>query len=1792
MSQKIFSSGTYRTYKQDQVLTDKQLNESIAFFESQDRQSRVFLHGVGIVNGFEIYWSGNDTIKLKQGVGITTDGDLIVLKDDKGLVSELEFSYYRPFDDDKARYPKFKDLELFELIPEDKRQNNDEQLVQSQWSDFIAVLYLESYGRDPDLCAGINCDNQGTEQVANLKILVCKEGIDKIISSVHHDDFRNDPTIHELNKIRLKRVSFSSLGSGEEAHVEGKLRKAYEEVVNEDILGKLSQEVRVVLERFREGHDVNLLKIKEEIEANYGFQYFYDYVKDIIDTFHEIKALARELLPVSLPSVDAFPKHLLLGKMSNELDSYDYRHRFYPAPTTDSVQRYNKCKSLVKRLRLQLQLFSFSTLKGTERATLRENLQRGILINKIPSINLIDNVRIDFNLDQKIPPFHRPVQRNEVDLGGLGGSDVRITPSQLRGKLGDRAIPFYYNLLVSDYGDLLREHWNFSKTRHNEQYEVYSYYRDTYPEGDPGNAPLEYDLDPYDFFRIEGHQGKSLDEVLVTIRQQVKDYNLDFDVKPLALEASSISDINTDDFKSYFGDLELSFSLWKKDIKCILDNAINFFDEIQLNVKEDIEEGDKEEDEEGGGGLIDYKKPIFTIPMADARFEEYPRRSIDSVNVLEKDLKNIGAVRDGGQEFVGSTTKDFKIASEKLIRQEGHEEGEGVLDFSDKNVLVSRLKENQLGSIRQVVKESSNVRELLNSDIYNKYFSGLSKEERRVINAALAIVDVLEALKTYVSEKLKNLTDIDLKAYGDKLQSINDELSSFLALAETSEISEAEKSYLRAKVSYYLTVGCSMETLGVLATEVEKREQKALSQLNFLSFIKNNPGAEHHAGVSRGGTFILVYNKDGVVVADFMVPWRCCSEGMPVNFVFQLPEPKPHLSFDRNVYCLGGDDEREITFDVYPLDGDVRPQGELDGVVIEGNSLKIDSDVFPEDRLGEPVSFTVNGQNVDAILVVYKLPDFEIKLEQAVVGKALKVKAELGSDYNIAGLIFVWNFGEITQTGVDVVVPFERLKLDENFSLRAALVVYQEEMGCSYRKEATIDFAHLILDRHIYCLGSDNEQEISFEVYPSDGNVKPEGGLNGVVIEKNNLKIDPKTFPEDRLGTPVSFTVNGKSVDATLTVYKLPDVKIKVEQAIVGSDLKVMAEGLSDYDADKLTLIWDFGHEVKAEGGRVSVPFDKLKLGEEGSLSVKLTVQGEKSGCLNTKELDVYFNDVSLELKPNVLCYGSEVGIMVDVNPSNGEIVPEGVDDYKIKDGVLTFNWDAFPEDKLREPISFKVNGQPVNEKLTVYPLPQFKLELPVNPVAGTDIEVASSPVYENADYLWELGEITSTEKRPTISYRQLGAVNNELNVELTINEHGCATTEKGQIVFQEVYLEMQQEIILGTQQQTINFDSNGQVQLKENISNISVDNVQKKISVDPSNFPNKWIGPHIRFTVNGLDVEAYLVVKAPEVPEISIDKHEFCEDDKSVPFKNVPEGMVLSGNGVVWYESGYVFDPAQVTWGDKTALEVAVIADRKQVLRLKVFKKPNVGLEYSIKDNRTYLSVFGLLEEASLYKWIVLDGNDRQLESFETNEPHLNLDISRFRGNDLIQVRVFAQISGVCRSAEGAIEIPLTEKPEERGCIEQGVTEVEKYDFRNAPKVLHRHEAFISFTSFWNKVKEGPKLFLSGEQNELVNESYMKFFDILLGLLEEGEMDKSFEPFVSDSIKMFFVLLKCQGKMPSEESNEVFGRMQIFLNWSIHQGQDLEKLIRFLEIYVKEEVQNEQALEWAYDFLEMLNTR
>jgi hypothetical protein len=100
---------------------------------------------------------------------------------------------------------------------------------------------------------------------------------------------------------------------------------------------------------------------------------------------------------------------------------------------------------------------------------------------------------------------------------------IRITPSKWsQAPLSARSIPYYYNI------NNVARSWSVQKTKRGKSNHNLSYNADKYTVQPSDNVlnPLLYSIEPYNFYRIEGHIGYEFPTVLNTILSLKNTYRL------------------------------------------------------------------------------------------------------------------------------------------------------------------------------------------------------------------------------------------------------------------------------------------------------------------------------------------------------------------------------------------------------------------------------------------------------------------------------------------------------------------------------------------------------------------------------------------------------------------------------------------------------------------------------------------------------------------------------------------------------------------------------------------------------------------------------------------------------------------------------------------------------------------------------------------------------------------------------------------------------------------------------------------------------------------------------------------------------------------------------------------------------------------------------------------------------------------------------------------------------------------------------------------------------------------
>ena len=474
----------YSIFEKDQVLTELQLNTVADYFDDQTRLTRTKLLGVGIVCGLRVSLVGSN-ISVSKGAGITTDGDLLFFS------ADTLFDRFRPYDGVTASYGPFdsavKKNAIYELLPKSSTDTGSDIISLSQFAakagpfdTMVAVLFMEGYVKDEDICNGGDCDNLGQTFVSTIKlVLVDERFVGPLIKSVASAD----DAARSLSEVTADRVLLSpAINSG--AAFAAAYRKACKAMIvslAKEFKNFFSTCGAFLAPAFvadpAQAWIARLDKLNTTIgDQDQGIQYFYDFLKDIVETYNRFRELLFGDATWCSPEVDGFPKHLLLGDVVGA-DPAANRTPFYPSPLAS------------------------------------------------PTTEQLDHARfLAQKLDALIQTFTPPGSVNAI----------RVTPSCFEdAPLEERAIPYYYK--PGDATNPIEQRWNFRLHRQNMDAWNYSYNAGLYNAQGGAAAPFSSQIGRFPFFRIEGHLGQTVSSAVARIENEIKANNLPFVVQSVFL---------------------------------------------------------------------------------------------------------------------------------------------------------------------------------------------------------------------------------------------------------------------------------------------------------------------------------------------------------------------------------------------------------------------------------------------------------------------------------------------------------------------------------------------------------------------------------------------------------------------------------------------------------------------------------------------------------------------------------------------------------------------------------------------------------------------------------------------------------------------------------------------------------------------------------------------------------------------------------------------------------------------------------------------------------------------------------------------------------------------------------------------------------------------------------------------------------------------------------------------------------------------------------------------------------
>ncbi len=545
----------YSVFEKDQVLTEAQLNSVTEYLDDQDRLDRVSLIGVGIVCGLGVSRSGG-SVSLGKGLGITTDGDLL------RVAADTSYTRFKPYDANYPQYPPlYVDSETmlpaWELIAAGTTDPLSRSLTQFNsntghaLADMVALLLVESYIKDHDLCTGADCDNHSKDYISALRlILVEKSSVSALMPAIR----TADAAARALDHLVADHVTVSS-ALETPAELAARFRGACDNM-HARLVGALPKLWSEASFLFGDvfGADPTAGWLSRLTAIRNGFassdsriQYYFDFLKDLIATWNEMRDLLFGENAWCCPDLDGFPKHLMLGDLAPGGESQSNRLGFYPAAAINRGERV---------------------------------AEAGFLAAKI---------------DRMIDSFNLPAVQTSA-------ASIRVTPSRgATQSLQQRAIPYY---LPHTASKAMIDRWSYRLARRDMNRFNYSYHASKYSAQGGAADPLASAIDGNDFFRIEGHQGLPATTVLNRIRKLIADHNLPFDVCGLLL-GEQVSDV-VDRRGAGYTDLNRLHYMLRQDVVRKLDDVKTFSGSYTNKVQQAVSAGKFSNTQQGSSaGLTD-----------------------------------------------------------------------------------------------------------------------------------------------------------------------------------------------------------------------------------------------------------------------------------------------------------------------------------------------------------------------------------------------------------------------------------------------------------------------------------------------------------------------------------------------------------------------------------------------------------------------------------------------------------------------------------------------------------------------------------------------------------------------------------------------------------------------------------------------------------------------------------------------------------------------------------------------------------------------------------------------------------------------------------------------------------------------------------------------------------------------------------------------------------------------------------------------------------------------------------
>lgn len=1212
----------YPEFVPDQLLTSGNLNELFGYLEEQERITRTNLLGIGIVCGLEVKTNASGTeLTITKGCGVTSDGYLVSFP-------ETTYTQYKTYDPVKQKYyerfvdikPDDKSKKLFDLdeLVESAVTEKTTSLSKTYLSDKVVLLYVELLEENAKNCNPNSCDDKGKEVTITFKpLLVTKAVADKWLSQQASG---STPAAYmALPILKMHRFNIIATQLRSSAQVLEEYRKILSPAFITSMQNAFIDTYKLLAPLVKDMYGTNpFAKFSDEFSFLHttinqseaiNLQYYYDLFSDLLLAYEELRETGMEIISMCSPDHNLFRLHLLLDLAIHDVSaiSSQYRTYFIPSPILGChCKQTIRLRWLFKRMVLMLQNFFISiSAKG------------------------------GFGASWKLE-YEMMVKRSTH-------SPIRITPSRLGNmELAEKSIPFYYQ--VAQGNDKLYESWSLERSRENSAGEILSYHADEYATDDYTKNPLRYDLEPYNFLRIEGHIGQSYKTALKTILGIRNQYRLPFDVIALSADINSLKtsleslgkmDTVSKLIEQYaeqlqcdceFQDLEALYDTLSAELACTLCKEAKYYYGIATT-----KAAADAKPVAAKFPLLKKCDPSFRVTPGTLGYEfeqyyartakisavEYMMFSYENRAMYENTYSQYFALLLGMGKLADTLTLTLGIFNQahfdaaytsllttaERIRQQitaaaGALSAERAQTLVHIDQLIAICLQKQIDTLyRDYLLRWVYVMMLQKFGYFIQSHPGIQHKAGVPVGGTFIIV---------YHEKPVQVSTPANTARGEVM--LVEEAAAPKAVEKTGTGAASVKEMLKNIPMMMKYVGgrnvsrTPEKAIGVVKgetdTSIDEFKVATEKQLEALHTLLDTTH-EKEADLDKVISGLANYT----VIADFYLPYLCCSDCPPVLFTVNELVVQPKISITPTTFCSG--DSKTYPIDSSPAGGEVTGEGVTkDSSGKYGFVPNIIKLAAADKQKKITFTYTINEQTATVAVDVYQQPvaDFEAKITGTSASFLNKSSAFADK--------WIWDFGNgKTATEKEPVFNFGA---DGDYSV-SLIAVNGSCNSEKATKKVTIKTPDLTITipKNSFCA---NDKPVEVTGTPAGGTVSGEGIAKDTA---GKFMFNPASVllqGAEQKKITVTYATAGKSTGTDVTVYAEPKASFTIAD---GSTPALKLFRNTSLPAAG-TVAWNFGDGKTSNEANPSHDFQK-----EGTYTVSLTVSNGSCSATATQTVKI-----------------------------------------------------------------------------------------------------------------------------------------------------------------------------------------------------------------------------------------------------------------------------------------------------------------------------------------------------------------------------------------------------------------------------------------------------------------------------------------------------------------------------------------------------------------------------------------